>query len=276
MKDPKYTGIYLPKKEDLPVDIKKISLWYRNLLTEVSDADYSNEDLALLTDKQNYYGKYFTAKSRNFFLYHFAENLAQTVNYLFSQNGKKIRFLEIGCGCGNQLLLSSLLGIEAIGCDIREDVCKLVGKRKEFYEKIANQRLKISPLCNDVFKINWEKLGKFDAILMLFSFNYIKPNYKILPLVSDLLNPGGRLVIQDRNVANYYNRTFRKRNAMHPKEVASVLRSLNFKIISLRGGYTVPPILWRFLPNDMLFRIEKLLNRSLFLSLSYYLMAEKL
>lgn len=268
--------IYLPEKKDLPVNTEIVSLWYKNLLTEISTAGYSNLDLALLTDKQNYYGKFFSKKSRNFFLHHFADNLVHTINYLFAQNDKKIKFLEIGCGCGNQLLLSSLLGAEAAGCDIRKDVCELISKRKEFYEKISNSKLEIISLHGDVFKVNWEKFGKFDAILMLFSFNYIKPNHEALSLVSNLLNPGGRLVIQDRNVANYYNRIIRKRKAMLPKEVASVLRSLNFKIDSLRGGYAIPPIFWRFLPNNLLQPIEKLLNKSLFLSVSYRLMAEKL
>lgn len=268
--------IYFPQLNDLPVNFDKISQWYENLLTEVSYANYLDNDIALLTDTQNYYGKFFSKKSRNFFLHHFSDNLAKTINYLFNRDKKNIRFLEIGCGCGNQLLLSAFLDAEAIGCDIRKDVCSLISKRKEFYEKIAERKLNISYICDDAFKVDWKKLGKFDAIFMLFSFNYIKPNYKVLELVSNLLNPGGRLVIQDRNVANYYNRIFRKREAMKPREVASALENLDFKISSLRGGYAIPPIFWQFLSNDMLMPIEKLLSKSIFLSVSYHLMAEKL
>ncbi len=270
------SAFYFPEKKYFPIDFDKLHVWYANLTLETSKANYTSDDLSLFKDKHNYYGKYFSDKSRVFFLNHFAENLAKTVNYLFDGNQKKLRFLEIGFGCGNQLLLMALLGAEVIGCDIRQDVYNLVKKRKKFYEEISGRKLDISLVCEDVFKVDWSNLGTFDAINFLFSFNDLKPNEKILQLVNALLKPGGRVVFQETNPFNYYNRVFRKRDSMTPRQVSETLKKYNFKIYSLKGGYAIPPVFWRFLPRSILTPIDKILCRSLFMSPSYHLMAEKI
>lgn len=269
-------NFYIPRNDNLPLNINDLSNWYKNLLFEISQGSYSNEALTLLKDKHNYYGKYFNEGTREFFLNHFAKNLAKAINYFFSNNKSQVRFLEIGSGCGNQLLLMALLGSEVVGCDIRKEVCDLVKKRKEFYEKILKRKLNISIICEDVFKTDWDAFPKFDAVNFLFSFNDIQPNQKMLELVNQLLKPGGRVVFQETNQFNYYNRLFRKRDSITPKQVAKNLRKYKFRIYSLRGGYALPPIFWRFLPSNILSPIDHFLSGSLFLSPSYHLMAEKI
>ncbi|KON26552.1 hypothetical protein AC481_06975 [miscellaneous Crenarchaeota group archaeon SMTZ-80] len=266
---------YIPNNESLPLNINDLSNWYKNLLSEISQGSYTNEELTLLKDKHNYYGKYFNEGTREFFLNHFAKNLKKAINYFFGNNKSQVRFLEIGSGCGNQLLLTAFLGAEVVGCDIKKEVCDLVKKRKEFYEKISKRKLNISLICEDVFKIDWDTFPKFDAVNFLFSFNDIQPNQKMLELVNQLLKPGGRAVFQETNQSNYYNRLFRKRDSMTLQQVAKNLKKYKFKISSLRGGYALPPIFWRFLPSNILSPLDHFLSASLFLSPSYQLMAEK-
>lgn len=270
--------IYQPKLQDLPFNTLKIGNWYNNLHYEISQAGYLEHDIVLLNDK-NYYGKFLQKRSRRFFLHHFGNNLANTINYLFPQTKKNLRFLEIGCGCGNQLLLTSFLGAEVIGCDIRKDVCALINKRKEFYESKTKRTLNISCICSDVFKVDWENQGKFDAINFLFSFSFLRPNQRILQIVSELLKPGGRLVIQDFNVSNYFNRIFRRsdtKRSMTPNEIIDFLKERGFKIHSLRGGYVLPPIFCNILPKKVALSIEQCFCCAHQLSPSYHLMAEKL
>jgi len=266
---------YIPEKHRLPLNADQLSLWYSNLLSEVSGAGYSDDDIAILKDRRNYYGKYFSEDSRDFFLHHFAGNLTKTIDYLFGPRKNNIRFLEIGCGCGNQLLLMALLGAETVGCDVKKDVCNLVQKRKTFYDDISRRRLDISLIREDVFNVDWDKLGKFDAVNFLFSFNDLEPNEKMLELIAKLLRPGGRVVFQETNQSNYYNRLFRWRGSMKPQEVIKRLEQLGFRVDLLRGGYAIPPIFWRFMPRNILSRIDRFLCRSLLLSVSYQLMAEK-
>lgn len=183
---------------------------------------------------------------------------------------------EIGSGCGNQLLLMAFLGAEVIGCDIRRDVCDLVKKRKEFYEEISGHKLHISLICEDVFEVNWDEFPKFDALNFLFSFNDVISSHRLIELITRLIKPGGRSVIQDTNQSNYYNRIFRRRDSMFPQQVAEALERYNFKIHSLKGGYAIPPPLWRMVPRSILSPVDQFMCRSLFMSPSYHLMAEKM
>ncbi|MGR3173239.1 MAG: class I SAM-dependent methyltransferase [Candidatus Scalindua sp.] len=269
-----YNSFFIPKKSNIPLSTEKLRQWYHNLLLEIKNANYAPEKLSLLKDKRNYYGKYLSADTREFFLNHFGGNLAKTVNY-FLKGKETIKYLEIGSGCGNQLLLMALLGAEVVGCDVRQDVCNLVKKRKDFYEGVSGRKLNISLICKDVFKVDWDSREKFDAINFHFSFNDLKANEKMLELVNKLLKPGGRVVFQETNQSNYYNRLFRRRASVMPLQVSKTLKKYNFKTYSLKGGYAIPPIFWRFLPGSILRPIDQFLCRSLFLSVSYHLMAEK-
>ena len=267
-------SFFIPEKNQIPLGTEEIRQWYHNLIPEIDKADYSSETSSLLSDKHNYYGKYLSENTREFFLNHFGRNLAGTVNYFFAGR-ENIRYLEIGCGCGNQLLLMAFLGAKVVGCDMRQDVCDLAERRKKFYEEISGRKLNFPLVREDVFQVDWSRWDKFDAINFLFSFNNLQPNEKILELVNRLLKPGGRVVFQETNPSNYYNRVFRKRDSMTPLQVAETLQKYNFKVCSLRGGYAIPPIFWQFLPKSFLTPIDQFLCKSLFLSVSYHLMAEK-
>ncbi len=268
--------LYLPGKTDLPLSIENLRQWYSNLSKEIAYVGYTADDMAILKDKHNYYGKFYSDNSREFFLNHFATNLALAVNYLFCLDEKNPRILEIGSGCGNQLLLMALLGADVVGCDIGKEVCGVAKIRKVYYENVSQRTLNISIVCNDVFTVNWDEWGEFDGLIFQFSLNIIKPNELILQLAGKLLRNGGRIAIHETNQSNYYNRVFRRRDSMTPREVAQAFEHYNFRIHSLKGGYVIPPPLWRTVPRSILSPVDQFLCRSLFMSPSYHLMAEKL
>lgn len=266
-------SFFLPGESSSVVDGATVKRWYGNLFTEVFEGCYSSCELSLLKDRRNYYGKLFDDKSMVFFLNHFAVNLAESIKHLMMN--KKPRILEIGSGCGNQLLLMSLLGAHMVGCDIRSDVCDLVKKRKQLYEKLSGRELNISIICDDVFNIDWDKYGKFDGVNFLFSFNDIKNPYRLMGLVKRLLKPGGRIVLQEANQSNYYNCIFRRRDKLKPKETVAWLKENGFLVCHLDGGYALPPIFWRCFSPEIASRLDRCLTKSLFLSPSYHLIAEK-
>lgn len=270
-----YNSFFIPNKGDLPLNTGKIRKWYHNLIPEIEKANYPPGKILLLKDKHNYYGKYLSQDTRGFFLNHFGRNLAKAVNYFIFDAKENIKYLEIGSGCGNQLLLMAFLGAETFGCDMRQDVCDLVKIRQDFYETISIRRLNVSLMCNDFFKVNWDSYERFDAVNFLFSFNDLLPAEKVLELVSRLIKPGGKLVIQDTNPTNYYNRLFRKRNTLPPQRIVKILKGYGFKIHSLKGGYVLPPFFWRRMPGNFLTSLDQILCKSIFLSVSYQLMAEK-
>lgn len=267
---------FLPDKRHLPLKTEQVEQWYHNLILEIEKANYSSDEVSLLKDKQNYYGKYLSEDTRKFFVNHFGRNLARAINYFVGNHRALIRFLEIGSGCGNQLLLMAFLGAEVVGCDICSDVCELVRRREEYYEEMSRRKLNITIVSEHVFKVNWDKFPKFDAVNFLFSFNDIVASQRLIELVTRLIKSGGRLVIQDTNQSNYYNRLFRRRDSMKPRQVAKALDLYNFKIHSLQGGYALPPVFWNILPRSIIAPIDEILCRSLFMSPSYHLMAEKL
>ena len=269
---------FLPDKSHLPLSTEDLNQWYANLIQETKRANYPPKYLSLLRDKRNYYGKFFSEDTREFFVNHFGRNLTQAINYFFGNCNSPIRFLEIGSGCGNQLLLMAFLGAEIVGCDIREDVCDLVEKRKGFYEEISEYELDISVILDDVFRVDWDEFLQFDAVNFLFSFNDVAGSHgshRLLELVSRVIRPGGRLVIQDTNPSNYYNRIFRRRNALVPRQVAETLKKYGFRIHSLTGGYVLPPMFWQLFPRKLLTCIDRILCKSIVLSVSYQIMAEK-
>ncbi len=266
---------FIPDKGHLPLRLEDLRQWYDNLLFEISGGGYSDKEIALFKDKHNYYGKYLSEDTREFFLNHFGRNLARAVNF-FLDGREDVKYLEVGSGCGHQLLLMAFLGADVVGCDIRQDICDFVKRRKGLYEEITEHKLNTSIICEDVFNVNWDKFSRFDAVNFLFSFNDVVAGHKPIEFIAGLIKHGGRLVIQDTNQSNYYNRIFRRRDSMLPQQVAKALERYNFKIHSLQGGSAVPPIFWNILPRSVIASIDQILCRSLFMSPSYHLMAEKL
>jgi SAM-dependent methyltransferase len=103
-----------------------------------------------------------------------------------------VRVLDVGCGTGH--LISQMLdrGYLADGVIPARDLGALV--RKRIGERSGYQPVIYECKFED-FPVN-ETRGKYDVVLFSESFQYIKPTDS-LPLVQQLLKPGGLLVICD-------------------------------------------------------------------------------
>jgi SAM-dependent methyltransferase len=103
-----------------------------------------------------------------------------------------VRVLDVGCGTGH--LISQMLdrGYLADGViparDLGALVRKRIGERRGYQPVIYECKFEDFPLS--------DTRGKYDVVLFSESFQYIKPSDS-LPLVQQLLKPGGLLVICD-------------------------------------------------------------------------------
>ena len=104
----------------------------------------------------------------------------------------EVRVLDVGCGTGH--LISQMLdrGYLADGVipakDLGELVRRRIGERAGYQPRIFECRFEEFPLE--------EARGRYDVVLFSESFQYIKPTDS-LPLVQQLLKPGGMLLICD-------------------------------------------------------------------------------
>ena len=202
--------------------------------------------------------------------------MARAVNHLFSvQRNPKI--LDLGCGFGTQTLFFASLGANVIGIDRDHRPLSILKKRKNYYEKESGLSMNIEVYNSNVFEFNYASIGPIDGIYSMFSLNMMQPSWVVLKSILKHTADECCLAIIDGNNMAWLPRLFpsRRRDALSPVDLEKALKKYNYEISEHISGYSVPPILWRILPNLILDRLDKMLGKSWFLAISHQILAKK-
>jgi len=112
-----------------------------------------------------------------------------------------MRTLDAGCGSGAFTMYAAKIGNEAVGISFDERNNKVAEDRAKFL-KIQNIRF----ITGDLRKLDELKnnLGNFDQIICFETIEHILNDQKLVKDFSDILKPGGRLLITAPY--KYYNK----------------------------------------------------------------------
>ena len=270
-------NLYIPDKGLEEVTPQNIQDWYNNISIEIENTSYSNQVRESMRDSQNYYGKLLNKKTSNFYMHHFSESLHQTINYSLKNKPKEgnTKWLEVGAGAGNQAILMALFGFEIFAVDIDQAACNIIRERKKYYETSTGRALLIHIITTDILTYK-RPMITYDVINFQFSFNNISPSRVLLEYLLPKLNVGGLWIMHEGNNSSIYNRIFRPHKSwMSPVEVYRDLIDMRLEVLRFRGGYVLPPVLFKYSSLKIIFGIDKLLTRFILLSNSYHLIGQK-
>jgi len=107
------------------------------------------------------------------------------------------KILDIGCGNGRFLSFMRDLGHQIYGLE-------MVGASADRAGEIAGLQLKLGHLEADDFSLN-----TFDAITLYHVFEHLTEPKKYLKIISDILKPGGYLVMSFPNIDSFQSRLFK-------------------------------------------------------------------
>ena len=75
----------------------------------------------------------------------------------------------------------------------------------------------------DVFAFDYSRIAPIDGVYSLFAFNLMQPSLRLLDAITPHLALDARLVISDGNRDGLYNRLFRARRCLSPRQVGQAL-----------------------------------------------------
>jgi len=263
---------FLPKKNELEqYDLDK---WFDNIKLELTEDYLSSTEKKFL---ERYYvdAGLLIPFRKKFFSHHYSKTISFAVNKIFSKN-KHPKILDLGAGTGSQSLLYSILGAEVTALDMDPLSLEILKKRKSFYEKHIGRELKITVEEANIFDFDFKSNNNFDAIYSLFAFNMMQPSKNLIPILDDILNKDGQMIIQDGNRENWFNRTFRKRHILSKDELQTKVSQLGFSKYMSIGAYSLPPFFWLILPTKPLVALDKKISSiSSLMPVSYLHVFEK-
>jgi ubiquinone/menaquinone biosynthesis C-methylase UbiE len=271
-------NLFIPTIETESLSVQNVKDWYNNISKEIENASYSEIVINAMNDPKNYYGKLLDKNTSNFYKHHFSLSLHKTINYALSLKVAKgeTKWLEVGAGAGNQVILLALCGFELFAVDIDPLAGRIIKERQQYYEQITGRKLNINIIISDVMEYN-AGIESFDIINFQFSFNNIEfPKNTIRHLIQKL-SKGGLWIMHEGNKSSIFNSILRpNKQWMNPSEVAMELKAHNIEVLTYHGGYALPPIFFRYEWLKVLNRLDALLTRIMIISNSYHLIGRKI
>ncbi len=109
-----------------------------------------------------------------------------------------VRILEVGCGIGADLHWLALKGADVVGIDVKSE---WINAARSLTEVVID---KLVPVSVDIRRANVLDVSneQFDLIYMKDTFHHLEPRIEIVEKISELLRPGGAVVIVEPNAWN--------------------------------------------------------------------------
>jgi 2-polyprenyl-3-methyl-5-hydroxy-6-metoxy-1,4-benzoquinol methylase len=130
----------------------------------------------------------------------YKERLFPLIN-LISELQEQARVLDVGCGCGSESLLMSLLGADVTGIDLISQRTEFAQSRIPFYQSFSEQKLHIQFSQANVFNF-LPSAPKFNIIWMVEAISHVHPAEDFLQLAFNSLPDNGFLILADSNALN--------------------------------------------------------------------------
>ena len=145
---------------------------------------------------ENYYRSYIN-EFGSYIQYYYAEQTRDLFDEL--GNDKKLKILEVGCGCGTESLWLAMQGYSVTAIDISDDLLEVANCRKKILENFLGRSLSCNFVKRSLLNITDEQ---YDVIWMSQTFHHLVPRAKVLMKLSELLCTGGKLIISETNGMN--------------------------------------------------------------------------
>ena len=150
----------------------------------------------LPVEVQQLFELYYRSYRRRFSPYlrrHYASQTAEAQALI----GRGTRVLEIGCGCGTESLWFALRGASVIGIDLDQRRLHVARERHRHMREILGLTVDARFMETNLFDL--EDTAGFDLIWMEQAFHHVEPRSEVPSVLSDLLRPGGHVVISEAN-----------------------------------------------------------------------------
>lgn len=268
-------SLYLPNGNDVITE-DLVWKWYSNLFIETQLPIYSESEM-------EYFIKYYreagllTTWRKPFFKQHYCFSFFEAVQFIFS-SGRNIRILDLGCGTGTQSLFFALLGADVISIDMDSKALSIFEKRVAYYRQKANKRINISIINADVFKFDFRAVGPLDCIYSMFAFNIMVPAKTLIEKIAPFTSVGCKFVVLDGNSTSWLPLLVpsrRRKNVLSPMQLEHCLAESQFITKRHKQGIAIPPIFWRFLPENVLRKLDSILGKLWIMAISHQIMAQK-
>jgi len=128
---------------------------------------------------------------------------------------KKLRFLDIGCGSGDNLIEIAKLGHHVVGVDSSSKMLSLAKNRINKLSKKVRQNIL---LVNESI-LEYHDKNLFDFCICMGVIGYIDNEIKFLKHINRLLKKNGKLIVSSRNrLFNLQSLSFRTLNEINKKK----------------------------------------------------------
>lgn len=246
--------------------------WYNNLFVELEESRYEKPAVSLLSDHKNYYGCFLNERTRSYYQHHFIRFIAESLKFLFTDS-RQPRILDIGCGCGMQSILMSILGAEVVAVDINPEAINVCKQRCEFYEDVVRKKIPITFIQGDILQQKRGDIGWFNGIYSLFAWEHVSPQSTIVEVASGLLKPFGRIALQNTNPSMWLKKLSGQNTGITKDTLIDLMTKSRINCVKTTGTVALPKQLWEisFLKR-LIVPVDQVLSRINYLSISYVYM----